>query len=246
MQCHQCGYQLPLWAKFCRNCGANQVQMTYSEPSVKQQPAPISSQPQLVEQISTVAPHLHKHVEAERDERSVELSKSSFTLRFAVISMVVVALVGGGYWVGTQKKATDENSQQLVQNQVYENKHKTVKETEEKAQKEMQEKSTGVVSTNANTASINNVNSQHVSPSFDCSKARSTVENLICNDSELSSFDFELSKIYQRAKIKATDQNVFKKQNVAEWKWREANCQTKECLTEWYARRKAQLLQLAD
>lgn len=83
---------------------------------------------------------------------------------------------------------------------------------------------------------------QVASPSFDCSKANSTSEKLICGDSELSSLDSELSNLYQQAKAKATDQKAFREQTVSEWKWREANCKTKECLVDWFVRRKAQLL----
>ena len=87
---------------------------------------------------------------------------------------------------------------------------------------------------------------QPTSPSFDCAKAKSVNEKLICSDSELSSLDSELSGIYQRAKATASDKTAFSQQTAIEWKWRESNCQTKACLIDWYARRKAQLLQTAN
>jgi uncharacterized protein YecT (DUF1311 family) len=77
--------------------------------------------------------------------------------------------------------------------------------------------------------------------SFDCRKAASAPEKLICADTELSRLDDELSLIYQRAKQAAPDQAQFKAQTRAAWQWREANCTTKACLVSWYARRKAQL-----
>ena len=79
------------------------------------------------------------------------------------------------------------------------------------------------------------------SPSFDCVKARSDAEKLICGDDQLSNLDNELSRIYKEAKLKAVDAAAFRKQTEAEWRWRESNCHTKECLLEWYAKRKGQL-----
>ena len=80
--------------------------------------------------------------------------------------------------------------------------------------------------------------------SFDCSKAASLPEMLICNDQELSKLDDELGAIYLRAKAKAPDQTAFKQQTRAAWKWRETNCHSKECLLTWYAQRKAVLLEI--
>ena len=79
---------------------------------------------------------------------------------------------------------------------------------------------------------------QLFSASFDCNKAASLPEMMICNDTELSRFDDELSVIYQEAKAAATDEQNFKQQTEAAWKWREKNCQTKECLISWYSNRK--------
>ncbi|MEI7842091.1 MAG: DUF2628 domain-containing protein [Gallionellaceae bacterium] len=78
--------------------------------------------------------------------------------------------------------------------------------------------------------------------SFDCNQARSTPELLICNDSELSALDNELAGIYRQAKSLAVDAQAFKQQTSAAWKWREANCNDKECLLSWYANRKSELL----
>jgi len=81
--------------------------------------------------------------------------------------------------------------------------------------------------------------------SFDCAKAASLPEMTICNDPALSKLDDELSEIYKEAKAKATDQRAFQQQTQAAWKWRENNCQTRECLANWYAQRKLTLLRLA-
>ena len=81
------------------------------------------------------------------------------------------------------------------------------------------------------------------SASFDCKKAKSPSEVLICNDSELSKLDYELAETYRQAKAKAVDAQAFKQQTVAAWQWREANCRdNKQCLVTWYAERKTVLL----
>ena len=83
------------------------------------------------------------------------------------------------------------------------------------------------------------------SASFDCKKAKSNSEVLICSDAALSKLDYELAEIYRRAKAKALDAQEFKKQTVAAWQWRENNCRdNKECLVKWYTDRKDILLKV--
>ncbi len=81
--------------------------------------------------------------------------------------------------------------------------------------------------------------------SFDCAKAVSLTEMTICNDSVLSKLDDELSEIYKRAKVKAADQTAFQQQTKAAWKWREANCRSRDCLVNWYTQRKMTLVRAA-
>jgi uncharacterized protein YecT (DUF1311 family) len=80
--------------------------------------------------------------------------------------------------------------------------------------------------------------SNQISPSFDCSKAKSTSEKLICSDSQLAKEDNQLSELYKSAKLKAKDPAAFKAMTTAAWKEREANCFDKACLLKWYAGRK--------
>lgn len=82
-------------------------------------------------------------------------------------------------------------------------------------------------------------------PSFDCSKAKSNAEKLICSDEELAALDKKLAGIYRKAEVSAIDKRKFRDQGQAEWRWREKNCQTKSCLTDWYQRR-INTLQLHD
>ncbi|WP_186511112.1 lysozyme inhibitor LprI family protein [Caenimonas sedimenti] len=79
-------------------------------------------------------------------------------------------------------------------------------------------------------------------PSFDCAKARSTPERLICSDEELANQDRELGRIYARAKREAPDPAAFQRLSDREWRRREAECRTRDCLLDWYAERRRQLL----
>lgn len=81
--------------------------------------------------------------------------------------------------------------------------------------------------------------------SFDCNKAATLVEMMICNDAELSRLDDELSLIYKQAKATTKDPLVFKQQTKSSWLWREKNCQTKACLVSWYTNRKLTLQKTA-
>lgn len=80
-----------------------------------------------------------------------------------------------------------------------------------------------------------------VQPSFDCGKARSRTERLICSDPELAQLDRDTGRLHARAKAAARDPVAFKRQNDREWKQREADCRDKACLLAWYAHRREQL-----
>lgn len=78
-------------------------------------------------------------------------------------------------------------------------------------------------------------------PSFDCAKAKSVAEHLICADAELSARDRALATLYLRAKATVTDLQSFRKETILEWKQRETQCTDRACLLAWYDRRQAQL-----
>lgn len=82
--------------------------------------------------------------------------------------------------------------------------------------------------------------------SFDCSKARSDSEHLICGNAELAADDVELAGIYAKAKAAATDQVAFKEHIRQEWNYREKSCHDRDCLVRWYKDQKAFLSQVAD
>lgn len=83
--------------------------------------------------------------------------------------------------------------------------------------------------------------SQHYNPSFDCSKAKSQVELLICQDQQLSELDADLEEKFLQARYVAKDKTQFRLQARQEWTWREQNCKDKACLLRWYQKRAQQL-----
>jgi hypothetical protein len=68
-------------------------------------------------------------------------------------------------------------------------------------------------------------------PSFDCALARSPAERRICADAELSRLDRDLGRLHARARDAAADSAAFRRQN------------DRECLLDWYANRRDQLLE---
>ena len=78
--------------------------------------------------------------------------------------------------------------------------------------------------------------------SFDCSRARSAPEKMICSDAELFQLNHEVGRVYARAKNVATDRAAFKRQNDVEARRRESICRDRGCLQRWYAYRRDQLM----
>ncbi|WP_368870087.1 DUF4431 domain-containing protein [Proteus mirabilis] len=74
------------------------------------------------------------------------------------------------------------------------------------------------------------------SASFDCSKEPSKVGQLICNTPELSKMDDELYVDYLQAKLVTGNNAEFKKLVKQNWKLRQDNCETVECIADWYKR----------
>ncbi|QCP47914.1 tetratricopeptide repeat protein [Trinickia violacea] len=71
--------------------------------------------------------------------------------------------------------------------------------------------------------------------SFDCTKARSDAEHLICNDAQLAAADVDLANLFASAKAVAADQVAFKEHTREQWNYRERNCHDRDCLVQWYA-----------
>ncbi|WP_144112703.1 lysozyme inhibitor LprI family protein [Paraburkholderia sp. BCC1886] len=88
--------------------------------------------------------------------------------------------------------------------------------------------------------------------SFDCGKAHSPTEQLICNDPTLSKLDDALGQLYWKVRRRVSDsqsggpgqRRAFLNDSDRKWAWREANCRDLKCLGTWYATRIEELKQL--
>lgn len=77
--------------------------------------------------------------------------------------------------------------------------------------------------------------------SFDCGRAESTVEHLICSDSELGKLDEEYASAFQRARSEVADPQNFRR-DAKRWISEVRNvCAAKECLRAVYLERIADL-----
>ncbi|MEO5672416.1 MAG: hypothetical protein ABIR26_17145 [Ramlibacter sp.] len=85
-----------------------------------------------------------------------------------------------------------------------------------------------------------------VRPSFDCSRARSRAERLICSDPELAQLDRDLGRLHSRVRDEVADPAGFRRRSEEQWRVRESVCRDKECLLDWYAERREQLLDERD
>ena len=81
-----------------------------------------------------------------------------------------------------------------------------------------------------------------VHPSFDCAKARSVSEKMICSDAQLAQLDRELAQLHTRARISARNTWAFNQRHEEEWRRREATCHDRDCLLRWYGQRRHQLM----
>ena len=172
MKCHQCGYELPEKAKFCRSCGVSQVQKP-ADPPIVVEPAVVKAvEPQppiaaVIEPIESspsppiVAPQvaLVKTVSPISDSVQPEPAvPKSKTALYAAIGILLVTIAGGaGYYGWTQKKAADELTAQVAKQQAEEQKKKAdeelqakLKEAEERGRKDAAEKARQEAIQNAN------------------------------------------------------------------------------------------------
>ncbi len=72
---------------------------------------------------------------------------------------------------------------------------------------------------------------------FDCAKASSAVEKLICSDSRLSKADEELSDLYSRALAGSGKKAEFKKEQMVWIRTERDRCRDKDCLAAEYKKR---------
>lgn len=75
------------------------------------------------------------------------------------------------------------------------------------------------------------------SASFDCQKANSPNEHLICEDEELSKLDDELAFAYKNALLKSSNPKELVANQRDAWRHREKECSSKACLVDWFSQR---------
>lgn len=75
--------------------------------------------------------------------------------------------------------------------------------------------------------------------SFDCAKANSIPEYLICNTPHLSKADDQLKVLFDIAKAQASDKRAFNESARKQWNRREKTCRDVACLDQWYAEQRS-------
>lgn len=94
--------------------------------------------------------------------------------------------------------------------------------------------------------SVSAEQSTAIKTSFDCAKARSDAEHLICNDVQLAAADVELANLFAGAKAAVTDPNAFKEHAREQWNYRERSCHDRDCLVQWYANQRQWLTDIVS
>ena len=89
------------------------------------------------------------------------------------------------------------------------------------------------VATVAPTTGVSN----SVAPSFDCTKATSPAERLICSDSDLSKLDVDLNAIFADVRKSATDKKQVRADQLAWMKNSRNACSDKQCMVKAYKQR---------
>lgn len=80
-----------------------------------------------------------------------------------------------------------------------------------------------------------------IAASFDCAKARSAQEKMICSDRDLARLDVDLSAAYRKAREAATDAKALQTEQLQWLKSTREACSDKACLADAYKSRMVQL-----
>jgi len=83
-----------------------------------------------------------------------------------------------------------------------------------------------------------------VRPSFDCAKASTGSERMICGSPELARLDVQLADVYRKAQSGASDQQQLRSEQVS-WIRQSRKCEDEGCLAQSYKTRIAELAKLA-
>ena len=77
--------------------------------------------------------------------------------------------------------------------------------------------------------------------SFHCSEHSSFSEKAVCGNVYLSYLDDKLNAAYKQAVDVTPDRQQLEDARTQQWQWRQANCHTQACVTDWYERRISEL-----
>ncbi|HWU14899.1 MAG TPA: lysozyme inhibitor LprI family protein [Caulobacter sp.] len=81
--------------------------------------------------------------------------------------------------------------------------------------------------------------------SFDCKKAASRIEHMICDDPDLNSFDSQLDAAYRGALDRSANPTSVKDKQLAWLKQRDA-CTSRQCMSDAYQAQIARLMAISD
>jgi hypothetical protein len=247
MECVACRKDLPESAKFCRYCGANQSQT--AAPVQPQSPPPSPAKPEVVAQAINVqqsiqaaqavpAPSVEATPPASTaaspaDAATPARSKATSTLAIAVVAVLVVGAAGGWFW--NSKQQSDAKIAELQ------------KKAEEEANARKNAEADAAAAKNAaNADTTPTVDLQQptplIKPSFDCAKAATAVEKMICDSPKISMLDSLLAHAYQS--VQAGESNPItkersKNQQIDWMKTTRNTCKDVSCLETSYTERVA-------
>lgn len=87
--------------------------------------------------------------------------------------------------------------------------------------------------------------SQQAGPSFNCAKASTAIEGMICGNAELASLDARAAKAYKLVRDGADDRAAMQREQVQWIKQTRNACKSVECLTLAYSERAEDLERVA-
>jgi uncharacterized protein YecT (DUF1311 family) len=103
--------------------------------------------------------------------------------------------------------------------------------------------SSDITSSNQSVNNVENISQdqdqkvEEIKPSFECIKANSIQDKLVCSDKDLANMDMELSKLYAKAKASLPDAEELKNAQRIWYKSQRNSCQNLDCLKNTYESR---------
>lgn len=200
----------------------NQAYETLSDP-VKRQKHDIWIEEQEAQQEQKAQPQQKAQQEQktqpqQKDSDSSILTKFLFIIKFSLAGIIVLSILY--VLLFSNNKSTDDE-------------YSTVSDTSKNVLLADEE------------ANIANVKTTYAT-SFDCNKAKSITENLICNNEDLAMADLEIASLLKQAKTTITDKKALNNRVRKQWNYREKNCKNEACLFEWFNYQKIVLTQITE